>query len=217
MSSYTKNEKNIYLLNDKNIVRSFDEEYAGVNPIASQEALSAVHEKFKEQIKSLKTDVGNADAELKGYVDEQILSAGISCDDKLNTLSNDLTGLMDGRITDMAEDLNRKIDGVRTVCDENLNKAKTELKSDIKTKIATAYKLAGVVDTLDALKGRIQTYNEDPSTVSSHVGEVYNVKEDGSGLSGQNYVICYDEGSDSRLTCDALGGIVDFSDYYNKD
>lgn len=35
MSSYTKNEKNIYLLNDKNIVRSFDEEYAGVNPIAS--------------------------------------------------------------------------------------------------------------------------------------------------------------------------------------
>lgn len=72
------------------------------------------------------------------------------------------------------------------------------------------------MDTLDALKGRIQTYNEDPSTVSSHVGEVYNVKKDDSGLSGQNYVICYDEGSDSRLTCDALGGIVDFSDYYNR-
>ena len=212
MSSYTKNEKNIYLLNDKNIVRSFDEEYAGVNPVASQEALSAVHEKFKKQIESLKT----ADAGLKSYVDEQILSAGISCDDKLNALSNELTGLMDGRITAMAEDLTGKIDAVETACDEKLDNVKTELRSDIKTKIATAYKLAGVVDTLDALKGRIQTYNEDSSTVSSHVGEVYNVKEDGSGLSGQNYVICYDEGSDSRLTYDALGGIVDFSDYYNR-
>lgn len=204
MSSYTKNEKNIYLLNDKNIVRSFDEEYAGVNPIASQEALSAVHEEFKNQIKTLETNIETSfkktGDELKGYVDGQILSVDISCDSKLTALSNDLT---------------EKISGVETACNKNLDDAKTELESDIKTRIATTYKLAGVMDTLDALKGRIQTYNEDPSTVSSHVGEVYNVKKDDSGLSGQNYVICYDEGSDSRLTCDALGGIVDFSDYYN--
>lgn len=162
MSSYTKNEKNIYLLNDKNIVRSFDEDYAGVNPIASQEALSAVHEKFKKQIENLKTDVETVDAKLKGYVDEQILSASISCDGKLTTLSNELTGLMDDRITATVEDLTGKIDDVKTACDEKLDEVKTNLQSDIKTKIATAYKIAGVVDTLDALKGRIQTYNENP-------------------------------------------------------
>lgn len=112
MSSYTKNEKNIYLLNDKNIVRSFDEEYAGVNPIASQEALSAVHEKFKNQIKTLKTDIETAGDELKGYVDDQILNAGISCDDKLTALSNNLT---------------KKISDVETACNKKLDDAKTEL------------------------------------------------------------------------------------------
>lgn len=162
MSSYTKNEKNIYLLNDKNIVRSFDEEYAGVNPIASQEALSAVHEKFKKQIESLKTDVKTADTNLKGYVDEQILSVDISCDGKLNVLSNDLTVLMDNSITATVKDLNERIDAVETACNEKLDNVKTDLRSDIKTKIATAYKIAGVVDTLDVLKGRIQTYNENP-------------------------------------------------------
>lgn len=223
MSSYTKNEKNIYLLNDKNIVQSFDENYEGVNPVASQKALSDVHEYAHEVelsvdtgLRSVRVDFTKADDEVIGKVDEKLTDITAEFDGKLEDLSNDLTSVIDEKSNKVAEDCEEKILCAKTELNDVIQSAESRLGEEVKTKVSTAYRLAGVVDTLDILKGRIQTYNGDPSTVSSHVGEVYSVREDGSGLSGQNYVVCYQEGSGSILSYDALGGIVDFGNYYDK-